>query len=230
MKDVSYNNRKAIVIGNSKYSHPRGLIKLSSCKNDILGIKKVLKKLGFHVIVVYNKDIKVIKKKILKFLESLEKNDVSLFYFTGHGVKVNGRTYLTAHNSDVDNLKETTLCIDKYINSLKKRKTSLDLIFLDCCRNELKKYFKQFKEEIHLKAKRNMLIGFSTSDDSTAQCGDENCPSIFTKYLIEAMQIENISIEQMMKRVITFVTEETDFEQIPWVSFSSTVNFYFKKD
>ena len=227
IKDVSTNKRKAFIVGNSKYEHSKGLIEINSCVYDVYQCSKVLKSLGFEITILLNKNLEHMEKEIDKFINNLEKDDISLFFYSGHGVKIGGKNFLALSNTDIKNLENTTFCIDKYLNKLHESKTSIDLVFLDCCRNELKSHYNNFKERIHLRAKKNMFIGFSTSDDETSETGDDDEMSIFTKHFLDVILYKNVGIDEIMKYVRMKVIEETEGEQIPWSASCLTVNFYF---
>lgn len=221
--------RRAIVICNSEYQHDE-LITISSCENDGFGVKEALLNLGFDVVFLLNSDIKTMKKQIKLFVNSLEEGDVSLFYYSGHGVNVGGRGLVTARDTDIKNLKNTTLCLNKYINLVSLKPTKCDILILDCCRNQLKRHYKEFERKIHLKPEKNMFIGFATSDYGVSEAGYENEMSIFTHHWIKAIQTPNIDIYEVMMITRRNVIYDTKEQQIPCEVSSLIEPFYFNKE
>lgn len=219
--------KRAIVIGNSLYTHNNGLVTLKSCELDVAETIKVLDKLGFEVIALLNENIKTMKRIIKAFVKSLEDGDVSLFFYSGHGVNMNGRGLIAASDTDIRNLKDTAFCINKYINAVKQRNTKFDLIFLDCCRNQLKEHYKGFEKRVHLKPEKNMFIGFATSDYCFSETGDDDEMSIFTQHWLNSIQQKDGNIYQVMQRVIRDVMDDTEGEQIPCFVSSLVETFYF---
>ena len=92
-------NRTALVIGNSNY-HSAPLI---NPKNDAEDFAKVLKTLGFKVILRVDANLREMDEAVTQFGKLLEKETgVGLFFYAGHGVQSNGRNYLIPINSDLN--------------------------------------------------------------------------------------------------------------------------------
>jgi hypothetical protein len=83
--------RLALVIGNSAY--PVGPLK--NPVNDARAMAKVLRDVGFEVLVHENLDQKGMRRAIIDFGAKLgEGGGVGLFYYAGHGMQVAGRNYM----------------------------------------------------------------------------------------------------------------------------------------
>jgi len=78
-------------IGNGSYkSGP-----LPNPVNDVNDIAEALRNLGFTVIRKRNSTQREMEKAIRKFGKNLRKhNGVGLFYYAGHGIRINGRNSL----------------------------------------------------------------------------------------------------------------------------------------
>jgi hypothetical protein len=95
------DKRLALVIGNNDYSE---VSKLSNPINDAKAIKNALEACGFEVMTLENGTEKSIKEKVREFSEKLKSYDVGLFYYSGHGIEVNGVNYI----APVDIVREAT--------------------------------------------------------------------------------------------------------------------------
>ena len=92
--DLSFSARErltALVIGNGSYrSAP-----LRNPVNDAADTANTLRKLGFNVTHKQNATQRETETAIRKFGERLCKGGVGLFYYTGHGLRINGINYIT---------------------------------------------------------------------------------------------------------------------------------------
>ncbi len=89
--DCLAQKRLALLIGNSAYSK---IGALKNPVNDVVAMNRSLKKAGFDVMVVKNADRNTMGRAIDDFGRKLKSYDVGLFYFSGHGLQVNGINYL----------------------------------------------------------------------------------------------------------------------------------------
>jgi len=83
-KDAS---RKALLIGNN---YKGSKMELQSCVNDAHAMAEQLQKTNFTVTIETNLKYLEIKGAIQKFIKSLKRGDVALFYFSGHGISFDG--------------------------------------------------------------------------------------------------------------------------------------------
>ena len=86
----------AILVGNFNYDNLGSLI---APKYDSKKLAELLidKEIGnYKCSLVLDKHAKYIKFDIEKVLKSIEKNDVFLLYYSGHGIKIGEKFYLTA--------------------------------------------------------------------------------------------------------------------------------------
>src|SRR4051794_36577806 len=83
--------RVALVIGNAQYT---ALPALDNPSNDVENVAAVLRNSGFDVVVSVNLERVALEKTIERFFRSLGHSDVSLFYYSGHGVQIAGRNYI----------------------------------------------------------------------------------------------------------------------------------------
>ena len=83
--------RLALVIGNSDYELGGSL---KNPVNDANIMATTLEELGFDVIKKTNVDKQALESSILDFWRKQADYNISLFYYAGHGVQVEGVNYL----------------------------------------------------------------------------------------------------------------------------------------
>ena len=55
---------------------------------------QVLRSQGFEVIELINADLRGMRRGVAQFGERLREGGIGVFYYSGHGMQVNGRNYL----------------------------------------------------------------------------------------------------------------------------------------
>src|SRR5215813_12406967 len=87
--DQKPRKRVALVIGNSAYE-----ITLPNPVNDARALSALLKTLDFDVIEGLNLDKQAMDDRIAQFADEAQTAEVTLFYYAGHGMQVDGRNYI----------------------------------------------------------------------------------------------------------------------------------------
>ena len=87
---ASSEHRVALVVGNAAYAESV----LNNPVNDARGMAEALRAAGFDVIERVNADNLGMRRAVAEFGERLREGGVGLFYYSGHGIQVNGRNYL----------------------------------------------------------------------------------------------------------------------------------------
>ena len=78
------------------------------------------------------------KRAIDKFGRTIRDGGVGLFYFSGHGMQVDGRNFLIPVDAEVDAEADVGIWSSRSGKSLGKMKTAnngMNLVILDACRN-----------------------------------------------------------------------------------------------
>ena len=92
------SERLALVIGNNSYQ----TAPLKNPVNDAEDMSKVLSSMGFKVFLHTNVDKRALEESIRNFGRQLKSGGVGLFYFSGHGMQVEGRNYLIPVNARIE--------------------------------------------------------------------------------------------------------------------------------
>src|SRR5262245_17450888 len=127
--------RVALVIGNAAYEAGA---KLANPVNDARAMGAKLKGLDFDVIVVENGTKQQMERAIGQFSRKLSGDAVSLFFYAGHGMQVNGKNYLIPVDALIDTeqtVRLETVDVDAVIDQMSMAKSRVNLVILDACRN-----------------------------------------------------------------------------------------------
>ena len=223
--------RLALIIGNGAYQH---VPDLDNPVNDAKDMAKVLKKLGFKVIVKYNVTNREMTQAAQNFGKRLQReNDVGLFYFSGHGVQSEGINYLVPIDAKVKSEADIpweNLDTSRLLAQMKQANNGVNIIILDACRNNpfksnTKSVAKGFAK---MDSPTGSLIAYATAPNTTAAGDSSTRNSIYTKYLLTALQqYPHWSVLDMLTEVTKQVSLNTNQVQIPWKSDSLTDRFCF---
>ena len=213
-------NGLALVVGNAQYSKKEH--KLVNAVNDAIDFADKLIRLGFDVIKVTNAEREELDRSIGEFRSKLPAYKVGLFYFSGHGLQIDGRNYLTSIDSsfiDQSSLKWSAHCLDEIIEYMNNGSTIIKVLILDACRdNPLPKVFRGATNPglAPIFAPQGTIIAFSTSPGEKAMDYGAGRNSIYTGSLLNHLDDLNIPIEEFFKRVRTSVYTLSNGKQTSW--------------
>lgn len=232
------SSRKALLAGASNYGD--GLNKLPNARNDILAMQKKLTSLGYAVTVSLNDPQKILKEKIQKYSLSLNGGDISLIYFSGHGIEKNGHNYFIpkdfAETGSIVSISERDLraravILTPLIDDLTPAKLRLNLLMLDACRTDLDQAPKGLAS-MQSTTSKNVILVMAASPGQEALdslAGQKGGNSPFTTALLRNIdRDEDLGkiFRRVTKEVVGSTTETMKREnkppQTPWVSESVT--------
>ena len=136
--------RWALLIGVDQYKR---LMKLKYCGNDVRATGQRLVQSGFErdrVVVLHNQaqslDFQPLKANIEEqvrlILGSARQGDLVLLSFSGHGVRIGGRSYLCPYEADLEN-PATLVSLDAIFRALEDCPAALKLFVVDACQNDV---------------------------------------------------------------------------------------------
>jgi formylglycine-generating enzyme required for sulfatase activity len=132
--------RVALVIGNDRYANLGANEQLQKAVNDARAIGGALRGVGFDVIAGENLGRRAMLGKFDELVQRLEPGDTAFFFFSGHGVALEGVNYmLPADVPDVaagqDTLLKREALDEPYIVAeLTGRGVRVAIVVLDACR------------------------------------------------------------------------------------------------
>jgi uncharacterized protein (TIGR02145 family) len=221
----------ALVMGNGNYISNV----LANPENDADSIESVLKKLGFIVYKYENLNQGQMKRAIDDFGLKLKNYNVSLFYYAGHGIQLNGYNYLIPVDAQLQTERDIEYeCVqaDRILAKMEGSGTKVNIIILDACRNN--PFERSWTRSstgrglAFMNAPGGTLIAYSTAPGSTAADGSgKNSP--YTSAVLESIEIPDFTITQVFQNVARILKEKTNQKQVPWYLSSLTGDFYFKR-
>ena len=221
-------NGLAFVVGNANYEGEHN--KLINAVNDANDFSAKLLNLGFVVMKSTDCTNESFDRDIRKFSDELKKYDVGLFYFSGHGLQIEGKNYLTSIDTsfaDSISAKHTSIPLDEVMDYMQQSKTIVKILILDACRNNPLPDRGINAGLAPIYAPKGTIIAFSTSPGETAMDYGAGRNSIYTGSLLNHIDDKNIPIEDFFKRVRTSVFTLSNGKQTSWEHTSLIGNFCF---
>jgi hypothetical protein len=227
---IAPDNRRrlALVIGNDNYS---SMPRLNNAVNDAKSMTDALRQANFEVMSYSNLDKRRMEEVLRNFTGKLGRDDVGLFYFSGHGVQADNRNFLIPVAENVKKTSEVPyegIDVNRVMDNLKDAKNALNIVVLDACRSSLPDSRGGLSRGLTVTdAPQGSIIAYATSPGKTAADGDGgNSP--YTKNLVRAMQRKGVKIEDVFKEVRQSVIRDTNGEQTPSETSYLVGDFYFR--
>jgi len=230
-EDLS-NSQQALVIGNSEYEYSP----LSHSINDAKDIADTLRQMGFSVTVKINLNNHSMSEAIKDFGQRLSNSQaqVGLFYFSGHGTRHDGDTFLLPINNEkiqaeVD-LKQNAVQAKANLSNMEKSKKSLNIVILDAFYED--PYRGSDKKSsprdggAQISLPRGSLIALAAAPDQFAlKSGDH---SLYTTHLLNVLaDAKNKRVEDVFMEAHELVIEASEGKQEPWYQASFREPFCF---
>ena len=224
----AYNKRIALVIGNADYT---ATSKLRNTLNDAKAMTATLKSLGFDVITIENGTYETIKNAVYAFGDRIQDVDVSLFFYAGHGIEVDGANYLVPVDADIQShldVKQKCIPLSGVSNTMEfANDEGLNMIILDACRNNPFPAGKRGGTGLaRINAPSGTLIAYATDPGSVASDGD-GTNGLYTGELIKQLKISQ-RIEDIFMHTRNNVETLSGGKQRPWEEARLKGIFYLK--
>ena len=223
------SQQKALVIGNGDYDYSR----LQNPVNDAKAMTDSLVNLGFYVTRATNYDDRSMKGVVEDFEGSLPQNGVALFYFSGHGVQVDGENFLLPVNNDIidreDKLPINAVSAQNVLAMMKNVNKGVNLLVLDACRDNPYKAKKKGGPRglAGMDSPRGALIAFATAPGQVALDGD-GYNGLYTSHLLDALEnAKHKRIADVFMEVQSPVLKKSNGTQEPWYQASFRNPFCF---
>lgn len=222
----------AVVIGNMRYP---GRYALHNAENDARLIAARLKQAGYATELFVNADRDALYQALGRLAEHMKAGGAAAFYYAGHGMQIRGRNYLIPVGAPLDRpdaLSQTAMPVDYLITRLKDSGAHLSLVMLDACRNDPDEsgFNGAYRGSgapagfVAQKPANGMLVAYATQPGERALDGrGANGP--FAQALSNWLTRPGMSIEDVMKHVMTDVRANTHDEQRPWIATSLIGDF-----
>ena len=223
--------RVALVIGNAAYE-ARGA-SLTNPLRDANGMVAVLRDLDFSVVQEMDATKAEMERAANTFVESVRSGDVAVFYYSGHGMELDGTNYLapvefSAAWDEVD-ARHGSLNVNWVQEKMAAAGAAVRIVILDACRNNPFESTRTFT--------RGGLAGMSASGGLVAYAaragevadddpGAEN--GLYTKHLLAALREPGLRVRDLFTRVRDAVSGESNGVQVPAMYDELVGDFVFR--
>jgi len=220
IKVSNYTGKKiALVIGNWLYRFKP----LNNPQNDAREMAGLLKNLGFEVIHKENLGFEEMQDEVIKFKVALmNKGQVGLFYFAGHGLEVEGKNYLIPTDMRIPEtqlIKDESIRAQWVVNVMEHAGSQVNIVILDACRTFPRPDKTRATNEDYglaaMNAPRGTLIGFATGHGQSTPDGKKGTNGLYTGHLLKFMGQPGLTIEEVFKKTRQQIALETRNKQVP---------------
>ena len=215
--DLATPQRRALVIGNTSY--PRQ--PLLNPGNDATDLAAALPDAGFQVTLATELDGKALKQAVLDFADTVQPGDTALFYFSGHGIEVEGgHNYLLpldfAAKTERD-VEFQALAAERVQELLRSRQARTVILILDACRNNpYKSWSRAAGGGLAGMSGKSVYIAFAAAAGEQADDNPGGRNGIFTKHLLANLRAPGLPIDEVFNRVRRSVAADTNGKQVPF--------------
>ncbi len=220
--------RIALVIGNNNYPGKE----LKNPVNDANLMERTLEDLGFDVIKITNATKSQMEKAFSEFSGKISAAKVTMIYFAGHGMQIDGVNYLMPIDAKPDMVEQVAwqaIDINTVINRLKFYPNNLNIIVLDACRNDpFRSWARSDAQGFKRMEARGTIIGYATCEGCTADDNPTGSNGLYTSKLVAELKKPQEIID-VFRNTRFDVMEASKQKQRPMVSDLSTGRFYLKK-
>jgi len=220
-------HRVALVIGNGSYKSAP----LLNPVNDARAMSEALRSMGFQVTLLEDATLREMSIAARDFGDTLEKGDVGLFFYAGHGMQIKGRNYLIPIGTDIqreDEVSFNAFDAGRMLEKMETARSRVNIVILDACRNN--PFSRSFRSSslglAQMDAPVGSYLSFATAPSKLASDGKDG-NGLYTQHLLAAMRTPGLKIEEVFKRVRVGVMADSKGQQIPWDNSSLTGDFYF---
>jgi uncharacterized caspase-like protein len=200
---------------------------LANPPNDASDVARALRNIGFDVVEGHNLTKRDMEGKIREFGHKLDRANLALFFYAGHGLQVSGHNYLVPIDAKLDrpaDLNFEAFDVNLVLQQMEAEKR-VNLVFLDACRdNPLARSLARSMGTRSAAVGRGLasiqgsvgtMIAYATQPDNVAMDGDgRNSP--FTTALLKYIETPGLEVSSLMKRVRADVVTATRDRQVPW--------------
>ena len=206
----------ALVIGNAAYA---GSGRLDNPVNDAKSISAKLRGMGFTVTEIVDANRSRLVSSLAQFSRTAAHADMTLLFYSGHGVQIFGTNYVLPIDVDQSDLAQATLqgvSLNSIIEQFMPGKTKL--VFLDACRtNPLMRTASRglTKGLAPISVSEGTLISYAAKDGQEAFDGTGQKNSPFTSALLDHLSDPD-DIAVVLRKVRSKVLQSTGGKQQPW--------------
>lgn len=222
-------DRTALVIGNSNYKSSL----LKNPVNDATDMSRVLKQLGFSVILKINAGRRDMMDALNEFGRNLVRSEIGIFYFAGHGMQIDNTNYLIPVGARVESESDVMyegVEAGRILGKMKDAGNRLNVVILDACRNN--PFARSFRASSQGLAKMDAppgsILAYATSPGSLAEDGSGR-NGVYTGSLLKNLIDPGLTVQELFNQTGLDVMQKTSRKQVPWVSSTPVPRFFLAR-
>ncbi len=226
------SKKVALVVGNAAYQNAAPL---RNPKNDAASVSAALKSIGFQVFPVQDADRRTFDDAMKSFADAAAEADYAVVYYAGHGIQVQGTTYLIPIEANPQSPRDLRYLIPAdHVMEDAARAKKLAVVILDACRDN--PFIKAIAESAAApetsgvarsvsigrglsrlnQVPTNTLLVYATQAGNVAMDGDDaNSP--FAKALVSHIKTPNKDVRLVLGQVRDDVLKLTEYQQEPYI-------------
>jgi Flp pilus assembly protein TadD len=170
------------------------------------------------------------QQSIAKFVGGLQKGDVALFFFSGHGMQIDGENFLVPVDFTArlaSDAKESCVRFDDIQRSLEKSAAGLSIMVMDACRvNPFRGTRGLVVGMAPVEARIGSYVAFAASPGQTADDNSGERNGLFTKYLLATLR-QPPPLSQLFRVVRDEVYKASRQQQMPAIQDQMLGDFFF---
>ena len=220
--------KRAVIIGVNDYGSR--LPPLNYCVNDVVKVHAALQLLGsqqenmkllhddvrFDRLKPTRENIRRALQELVSFPQPAERGDpgkqapadLVLVYFSGHGIHIDGTSYLCPADADSKRPNETLLSVQSVMDELARSPARQRVLFVDACRNlrgvagqaenkfEINRFQAQGKQRNGLRVVSSCAAGETATEEDALRHG------LFTYYLLRGLCGAGVSPDAAGRKTI----------------------------
>lgn len=207
---------RALVVGVDSYAKLDSKQQLPRASEDARGLQVVLveslKVPKDNVRLLLNPDLKTLRAAWTEHVDRLKSNDVSLFFFSGHGAQQDKEPFLLAADYETERAPASMgVAIVDLINKLKATgRKNLGVFIIDACRSEVtassgSKFTENADGFAPVRAAQGTFIFYAASANQIALHdlgpGDSSAYSVYTRALLPLLKDPRKGLHEIAKDV-----------------------------
>ena len=220
---ITQGKRTALVIGNSRYTELR---RLRNPRDDAEAVSKKLTSIGFDVVKLIDADKRQIERALRDFGDRSQSATISIVYYAGHGLQVEGKNYLLPVDARIRkrrDLNYEVIELSTVMAELQSDKRA-NIIILDSCRDNplTAQYASNYRSigatrglAVPISSTIGTLIAFATAPNKVAADGSGK-HSPYTSAFLKWIDKPNLEIGEVFRRIREDVVKATGGQQVPW--------------
>ena len=209
--------RKALVIGNGRYSHQKPL---PGALQDASDISQALRALSFEVTVVQDGTRTDMEAAIEAYIAALKPGDISFFHFSGHGLQLRGDNYLApVEMRDLgDGFAPPATSVNTLIEGIARRQPLASIIAIDACRSGVSGLPVKGLAPIELGRNTYIAMAAAPGQEALESNDPRSVPRGFFSASLARRILDPMDIDLVFRAVRNDVFRISQGKQTPWSS------------